>query len=108
MATHTWDDPITGARIHQMTDHPSINHATYFLQSSFTPDNRTLIFTSYRTGSAQLFEMGYPDGEARQLTRDGPIHPFSPAIHPDGRRIFFVRGGEILAIDRSTLEERSI
>ena len=58
--SRTYHDPITGARIHQMTDHPSINHATYFLQSSFTPDNHTLIFTSYRTGSAQLFEIDFP------------------------------------------------
>jgi hypothetical protein len=98
-----------GACIHQLTAHPSINHPTYFLQSSFTPDGRALIFTSYRTGSAQLFEIApYPTGEIRQLT-DGPaIHPFSPAIHPDGARIFFVRGGGIWQLDRRTLEERSI
>jgi len=56
-----------------------------------------------------LFEIApYPDGEIRQLT-DGPaIHPFSPAIHPDGRHIFFVRGGGIWEIDRITLEESSI
>src|SRR5439155_5879939 len=87
----TYIDPITGAQIHQMTDHPSINHATYFLQSSFTPDNRTLIFTSYRTGGAQLFEIDFPDGEPRQLTTGAAIHPFSPAIHPGGRIIYFVR-----------------
>ena len=89
----TFADRATGARIHQLTAHPSINHPTYFLQSSFTPDGRALIFTSYCTGSAQLFEIApYPEGEIRQLT-DGPaIHPFSPAIHPDGVRVFFVRG----------------
>src|SRR5580658_1721880 len=102
-------DSATGASVTQLTDHPSINHPTYFLQSSFTPDGRALIFTSYRTGSAQLFEIcPYPDGEIRQLT-DGPaIHPFSPAIHPDGGRIYFVRGGGIREIDRRVLEERCI
>jgi oligogalacturonide lyase len=105
----TFLDSATGARIHQLTAHPSINHPTYFLQSSFTPDGRALIFTSYRTGSAQLFEIGpYPNGEIRQLTNGPAIHPFSPAIHPDGRRIFFVRGGGIWEIDRSTLDERSV
>ena len=102
-------DRATGARVHQLTSHPSINHPTYFLQSSFTPDGLALIFTSYRTGSAQLFEIApYPDGEIRQLT-DGPaIHPFSPAIHPDGGRIFFVRGGGIWEVDLTTLDERSV
>ena len=82
-------DGATGARVHQLTAHPSVNHPTYFLQSSFTPDGQALIFTSYRGGSAQLYEISrYPDGEIVQLT-DGPvIHPFSPAIHPDGSRMF--------------------
>ncbi len=84
-----------------MTSHPSINHPTYFLQSSFTPDGRELIFTSYRTGSAQLFAVDFPDGEIRQLTNGQPIHPYSPAIHPGGRRIFFVRGGSIRCLEQA-------
>jgi oligogalacturonide lyase len=105
----TFPDRATGVRIHQMTAHASISHPSYFLQSSFTPDGRALIFTSYRTGSAQLFEIcPYPDGEIRQLTGGPAIHPFSPAIHPDGGRIFFVRGGGIWEIDRGTLEEHCI
>ena len=102
-------DTATGACVHQMTSHPSVNHATYFLQSSFTPDGRRLIFISYRTGSAHLFEIApFPDGPIRQLT-DGPaIHPFSPAIHPGGSLVFFVRGGSIWSLNTSTLEERLI
>jgi len=99
-------DRLTGAVVHQMTRHPSINHATYFLHSSFAPDGRTLVFTSYRTGTAQLFETAFPVGEIRQLTEGPPIHPFSPAIHPDGERIFFVRGGGFWVLERRTLEER--
>jgi hypothetical protein len=105
----TFSDRETGAHIHQLTAHPSINHATYFLQSSFTPDGQALIFISYRTGSTQLFEISpYPGGEIRQLT-DGPvIHPFSPAIHPNGESIFFVRGGAIWRIDRASLGEQCL
>src|SRR5580704_6011777 len=104
-----YTDRVTGTRVRQLTAHPSINHPSYFLQSSFTPNGEALIFTSYRTGSAQLFEIAsYPDGEIRQLT-DGPaIHPFSPAIHPDGGRVFFVRGGGVWEIDRATLTERCV
>ena len=98
----TYLDSATGALVHQMTSHPSISHPTYFLQSSFTPDGRELIFTSYRTGSAQLFAVGFPDGEIRQLTNGPPIHPYSPAIHPDGGRIFFVRGGSIWSLEHAS------
>jgi hypothetical protein len=102
-------DRATGAVVHQMTTHPSINHATYFLQSSFTPDGEALIFISYRSGGAQLFEITpFPGGEIRQLTGGEPIHPFSPAIHAGGEIIFFVRGGGIWSVRRGTLEESRI
>ena len=104
----SYTDRVTGAAIRQLTGHPSINHPTYFLQSSFTADGKALIFTSHRSGSAQLFEASFPDGEIRQLT-DGPaIHPYSPAVHPDGGRIFFVRGGGVWEIDRASLAERCV
>jgi hypothetical protein len=100
-------DDRTGAVIHQITSHSSINHPSYFLTSSFTRDQSALLFTSYRTGQAQLFEAGYPDGEIRQLT-DGPaIHPFSANIGPGGE-VCFVRAGQVWALDRETLEERKV
>ena len=65
-----------------------------------------MIFTSYRTGSAQLFEASLRTGELKQLT-DGPaIHPFSPAI--SGEYIYFVRGGSVWRLHRSTLAEEQI
>jgi hypothetical protein len=35
-----------GVELTQLTGHESINHATYFLQSSLTPDGGCLIFTT--------------------------------------------------------------
>ncbi|MFN7920280.1 MAG: oligogalacturonate lyase family protein [Bryobacteraceae bacterium] len=102
-------DRATGALVHQLTNQPCINHATYFLQSSFTPDGSTLLFVSYRSGAAQLYEIApFPTGDIRQLTDGVPIHPFSPAIHPDGGSIFFVRRGSIWRLDRNTLAETCI
>jgi hypothetical protein len=100
----TYRDEATGALVHQLTSAPAISHPTYFLQRSFTAGNRTLIFTSYRTGSAQLFEAAFPGGGISQLTAGAPIHPFSPAILPDGR-VLVVRGGSIWTIDRASLRE---
>lgn len=104
----SFPDRKTGRLLHQWTDHPSINHPTYFLQSSFLPDGSGLIFTSYRTGSAQLFLVQLPGGEIRQLT-DGPaLHPFSPAIDPSGRLVYFVRGGSIWNVELPSLTETLI
>jgi hypothetical protein len=94
--------------VHQVTNHESINHPTYFLQSSFVPDGSAILFTSYRTGSPQLFEARWPDGEIRQLTDGAAIHAFSACIYDDGGAVCFVRGGSVWTIDRQTLAERCI
>jgi len=108
MEHSTYRDRITGALVHQMTRHPSVNHLTYFLQSSFTPDSKTLLFTSHRSGSPQVFQVDFPEGPIRQLTAGAPIHPYSPALDPDGARVFFVRGGGIRALERASLQETGI
>lgn len=89
----SYRDRVTGTLVHQMTSDHSINHPAYFLQSSFTPDGKRVLFTSYRTGSAQLFAVGFPGGEIEQLTFGAPIHPYSPAIRGD--YVFFVRSNQI-------------
>src|SRR5579862_2584749 len=96
-------DAATGATIHQLTNHPSISHPSYFLQRSFLPGDRSLIFVSYRAGSPQLFEAAFPDGPIRQLTEGSAIHPFSPAQHPGGESIIFTRGGSIWEVRRDSL-----
>lgn len=101
-------DRATGARVWQVTDGPAINHPSYFLHSSFFPGGREIFFTSYRTGSAQLFEASLDTGEARQITRGAAVHPFSAALHPDGETLVFTRAGGLWAIGRRDLKERPI
>src|SRR5258708_4644656 len=103
-----YTDPITGARVPQITSHPSINHATYFLQRPFGSDNRTLPFISYRTGPLQLYEVVCPDGDIQQLT-DGPaIHPFSPAIDPKRQHVYFVRGDSVCILKKGRAAVRVV
>lgn len=93
----------------QLTKGGSISHPSYFLQSSFYPGDEGLFYTSYADGTAQLFDMPYPAGDPqRQLTRGAGIHPFSPALHPNGEDLCFVRAGGIYALNRFTLAEREI
>lgn len=102
-------DRITGTEVLQLTAAEAISHPTYFLQSSFTPDGRTLLFSSNRAGTWQLFAIaGYPGGPIRQLTGGAPIHPFSPAISRGGREVFFVRGASIWRMDLETLAETCV
>jgi hypothetical protein len=102
-------DASSGRPLWKLTAAPAINHATYFLQSSITPDGRRLIFSSDRDGSAQLYSVeAFPHGPIRQWTAGVPIHAFSPLIHPNGSVVFFVRGGEIVEIEIESLAERLV
>ena len=102
------NDPATGTRVWQVTSHASINHPSYFLHRCFLPGDERLFFTSYRTGTPQLFLADFPDGGITQIT-DGPaIHPFSAALHPAGAAIVFARGGSFWLLHLHGLREELI
>jgi oligogalacturonide lyase len=93
----------------QLTSAAAINHSTYFLQSPLSADERTLLFISNRSGAAQLYAIDpFPDGPMRQWTDEAPLHAFSPAFDASGEVVYFVRGGEVWEIERTTLKERRI
>lgn len=99
-------DERTGARLWQITSHPSINHTLYFLTDSFLPDDRALVFASFRHGQADFFRAGFPEGPIVQLTDAPDINSFSAVISEDGSRLFFTRGSRIVALDLDDLGEQ--
>ncbi len=97
------------ALVRQITEGPAISHPSYFLQSSFFQGDAALFFISYHDGMAQIYECAYPAGdEIRKLTNGHGIHPFSPALHPNGLDLCFVRRDGIYSLNRKTLVEREI
>ncbi len=63
------------------------------LDPTWTPDGRALVFSSYRSGGLNLWQLplgreGSPVGPAEQLT-NGAGPDVRPAVAPDGRRITF-------------------
>ncbi|MEW5976077.1 MAG: oligogalacturonate lyase family protein [Acidobacteriota bacterium] len=98
-------DDQTGTVVHQLTSSSSINHHLYFLNSSFTPDGKSLIFTSYRSAHPQLYEVAFPTGPIRQLTVEEGMHAFSGCLSRDGKQVFFTRRGGVWSISRDTLQE---
>ncbi len=101
-------DPQTGARLWQVTDHPSISHSLYFLTSSFLPGERELVFASFRSGSAQFYKACFPTGSFKQLTDSKDINSFSSILSGDGGGLYFTRGGQIVALRLADLQERII
>ena len=84
-------DRHTGTTIHQLTAAPCINHPPYFLTSALTPDERHLLFTSYRTGAPQLYETALLDGPIRQLTAVAGLHPYSAILTAAGEEVLYTR-----------------
>lgn len=91
-------DPETGRRIVRITDHPSINHNLYFLTSSLTADERSVLFCSYRSGSAQFYAAGFPSGEIRRLTADEGVNGYSGVLSAGGDELYYTAGGRIRAV----------
>ncbi len=104
----TVTDEQTGVGLHQLTDAECINHTPYYLTSAFSPDEEDVLFTSYRTGEPQLYEVTYPDGVIRQLTNVENLHPMSAVYAGDGSEIYYTRDGTIEAVDRSSLSTRTV
>jgi hypothetical protein len=92
----------------QITSGAEPSNTTYFLQQSFLPGDRDLMFISYATGTPQLYEISVASQRQRQLTHGPAIHPFSAAQHPAGQEIAFTRRASLCAVNRQTLAERTI
>ncbi len=99
-------DGATGARVVRVTDHPSINHNLYFLTSSFTPDQKAVVFASYRSGEVQYYRAGFPEGEIVQLTDTGGIGGYSGILSGDGATLYYTAAGGVRAVDLRTLDDR--
>ena len=57
----------------------------------WTPDGRSIIFTSDRGGSAQIYKVSASGGQAKRLTFDGKYNAGAD-VSPDGRKIAMVHG----------------
>ncbi len=101
-----FQDDQTGAHIYQLTNDTSINHNLYFLTSSFTPDQKHLVFTSYRSGKPNFFRLEFPNGDIVQLTGAEDVHGYSGVISKDGTELFYTQADAIKAIHLDSLEER--
>ena len=93
-------DPVTEVRVWELTKGTNVADNLYFHFSNFTADNRYLIFVSDRSGSKQIFRAEVETGRITQLTADSTINASSACPdHTNARRIYCLRGPEVLALD---------
>lgn len=98
-------DEKTGAKIRQVTNHPSIHHQPFFLVPAYDEAMRWLVFTSERSGHPQIFVEERASGELIQLTDRQDIADFSIYPSHDGRYVYFTAGSGGWRVTIETCEE---
>ncbi len=74
--------PVAGGRAQQLTSNPA-----YDSDPVWTPDNKCLVFSSYREGSKDIFMVAAEGGTPKRIT-NYPGNETPKAVLPDGRIAF--------------------
>jgi Tol biopolymer transport system component len=71
---------------------------------ALSPDGRWLAYVSDRTGGAEIWVQGYPDGVPVRVSRNGG---FEPQWSRDGSELFYWQGNAMMAVTVETDDEFS-
>jgi len=90
--SRVFTDPRTGARVRQVTNHPSIHHHPFYYLPCMDDAMTRLFFVSHRTGRPEIWCELRETGELQQLTNQPDLAEWS--VHPshDGRFVYYTAG----------------
>lgn len=101
-------DPVTGAFVRQLTDHPSIHHHPFYYLPAWDDAMRRLTLVSHRTGAPQIYSRLESDGSLVQLTSRDDLNEWS--VHPshDGKYVYYTAGYGGWRVDTETQKEEQL
>src|SRR5262245_62827164 len=70
-------------------EHPLVTPADVDYNPAWAPDGASIVFTSERNGSADLYRVK-PDGTGLERLTDSPSYDDQAAFSPDGKQLVFV------------------
>jgi TolB protein len=97
-----WEGAVTAVRDRatNLAQHPITDNETYDAEGAYSPDGKWIVFTSRRTGDAELFAMR-PDGTRTVQLTNTPGYDGGPFFSPDGNRLVYRsdrKGDDLLQI----------
>jgi oligogalacturonide lyase len=105
-----YEDPKSGATVHQMTNYLGHSNHFYFTYPCWYDQGRKIVFYSDRENRTNLFGVDLASGDITQLTDFDPAmgHIGGLSKNPVREEIYFTQEGVLTALDLVTLETRPL
>lgn len=110
----SYEDPDTGVRVRQLTNHKAHSHHLYFTNPGWYAGGRKLLFGSDRGNRTNLYGIDLASGEIRQLTDLEPVAPpfetcfLATCVNPARDEAYFWYARNLVALDLDALETRTL
>ncbi|MBI4790524.1 MAG: PD40 domain-containing protein [Chloroflexi bacterium] len=105
-------DPMTGARVRQLTNYLGHSNHFYFTYPCWYDDGRKLVIASDRENRTNFFGVDLASGEITQLTdldpAAGQVDAQSTTKNPRRAEIYFLQGKTLCALDLKSLALRPL
>ena len=105
-------DPVSGARVRQLTKYLGNSNHSYFTYPCWYDDGRKLVIASDRENRTNFFGVDLASGALTQLTdldpANGALGAQSMTKNPRREEIYYLQGMTLYALDLKTLATRAL
>jgi oligogalacturonide lyase len=108
----TYQDPISGVTVQQLTNYRGHSHHFYFTNPGWCDQDRKLLFSSDRNNRTNLYSLDLSSGEIMQLTDLDPIplprevEFLRACVHAGNNEAYFFHEYKLIALNLKSLEGR--
>lgn len=107
-AVRRYADPLTELDVYLLTDPAYTCLLPAHYNRAIARNNASMLFSSDRTGSMQVFRMDLKNAQEKQLSEAADLDSASVTFTPDNRSFCYFAGRALWAVNSSTLRARQI